>query len=145
MTALGHPEASKCVQWSSLDDPKAPNVTSEGPRGSKRCPKGFQKSSQNESKTVPGHKYGTKKKTKSEIVLRLERERLLEGKIPFSPESQRNRESPFFSMFVRIVLRLQREHRLEGTNCNCNFAILAHADSSVYMLENEFKKETETR
>ena len=67
MTALGHPEASKWVQWSSLDDQKTPNVTLECPRGSKRCPKGFQKRSQNESKTVPGHKYGTQKKRKVKL------------------------------------------------------------------------------
>ena len=67
MTALGHPEASKWVQWSSLDDQKTPNVTLECPRGSKRCPKGFQKRSQNGSKTVPGHKYGTQKKRKVKL------------------------------------------------------------------------------
>ena len=33
----------------------------------------------------------------------------------FSLESQQNRENPFFSMFLEIVLRLQREHSLEGT------------------------------
>ena len=59
------------------------------------------------------------KKTKSEIVLRLERERFREGKNAFSLESQLNRENPFFLIFVRIVLRLQREHRLEGTKKTC--------------------------
>ena len=35
----------------------------------------------------------------------------------FSLESQRNRENPFFSIFLEIVLRLQRERSWEGSLC----------------------------
>ena len=82
---------------------------------SKRVPKEVPK----RVKNGPRPQIWDSKKTKSEIVLRLERERLLEGKTVLSLESQLNRGNPFFSTFARIVLRLQREHSLEGTKKTC--------------------------
>jgi hypothetical protein len=82
---------------------------------SKGVPKGVQK----RAKNGPWAQTRNSKKTKSEIVLRLERERFREGKIAFSLESQLDRENPFFMIFVEIVLRLQREHCLEGAKKTC--------------------------